>query len=78
MMIDEFKLDYFLQPDGTMPSTYTEYLRYRDTILYLSLKEVSSIADLETRRKEIDTIVGNVIYTDVRKTAFLSLVVFHL
>ena len=63
MMIDEFKLDYFLQPDGTMPSTYTEYLRYRDTILYLSLKEVSSIADLETRRKEIDTIVGNVIYS---------------
>ena len=62
MMIDEFTLDYFLQPDGTLPSTYSEYLKYRDTILYLSLKEVSSIEDLETRRREIDTIVGNVLY----------------
>ena len=62
MMIDEFKLDYFLQPDGTFPKTYTEYLRYRDTILYLSLSEVAAIEDMEARRKEIDTIVGNVLY----------------
>lgn len=62
MMIDEFTLDYFLLPDGTLPATYTDYLRNRDTILYLSLKEISSIEDLETRRKEIDTIVGNVLY----------------
>lgn len=63
MMIDEFTLDYFVQADGTLPSTYTEYLKYRDTILYLSLLEVAAIEDLETRRKEIDTIVGNVLYS---------------
>lgn len=62
MMINEFTLDYFILEDGTFPDTYTEYLRHRDTILYLSLKEISSIEDIETRRIEIDTIVGNVLY----------------
>lgn len=62
MMIDEFTLDYFILEDGTFPDTYTEYLRHRDTILYLSLKEVSAIEDMDSRRKEIDTIVGNVLY----------------
>lgn len=62
MFRDEFTLEYFLQPDGTMPTTYTEYLKYRDSILYISLKEISSIAELETRRREIDNIVSNVIY----------------
>lgn len=62
MMRNEFTLDYFILDDGTFPDTYTEYLRHRDTILYLSLKEVSAIEDLESRRREIDTIVGNVLY----------------
>lgn len=62
MFRDEFTLEYFLQPDGTMPTTYTEYLRYRDTILYISLKEIQEIAELETRRREIDSIVSNVLY----------------
>lgn len=62
MMIDEFTLQYFVQDDGVLPKTYTEYMKYRDSILYLSLVEMGSITDIENRRKEIDTIVGNVLY----------------
>lgn len=62
LMVKIFKLDYFLLDDGTMPKTYTEYLKYRDSILYLSLCDVAKIEDLETRRKEIDGLVSNAIY----------------
>lgn len=61
-MTKVFKLDYFILDDGTFPKTYTEYLKYRDSILYLSLCNVAKISDLEARRKEIDTYVANVIY----------------
>lgn len=62
LMVKVFKLDYFLLDDGTMPKTYTEYLKYRDNFLYLSLCEITAIEDLETRRKEIDGLVSNAIY----------------
>lgn len=63
LMINVFQLDYFLLPDGTMPRTYTQYLKYKDNLLYLSLVDVAKISDLETRRKEIDDIVTNVLYS---------------
>lgn len=65
LMRNVFKLDYFLIDNGEyvfLPKTYTEYLKYKDSILYLSLKEIQSIADMESRRKKIDLIVSNVIY----------------
>ena len=62
LMIKVFKLDYFLLDDGTMPTTYTQYLKYRDSILYLSLSDILKIEDLETRRKEIDGLASNAIY----------------
>lgn len=60
-----FRLDYFLINDGEtcfLPKTYTEYLKYKDSVLYLSLVEIAAIVDLEERRKKIDDIVSNVIY----------------
>lgn len=62
LMIKVFKLDYFILDDGTMPSTYTQYLKYKDSILYLSLNDIAKIEDLESRRKEIDGLVSNAIY----------------
>lgn len=60
-----FKLDYFLINDGEtcfLPKTYTEYMKYKDSVLYLSMVEIAAIEDLEERRKKIDDIVSNVIY----------------
>lgn len=63
LMIKAFKLDYFLLDDGTMPNTYTQYLKFKDSILYLSLNDIAKIEDLESRRKEIDSLVSNAIYS---------------
>lgn len=60
-----FRLDYFLINDGEtcfLPKTYTEYLKYKDSVLYLSLVEIAAISSLEDRRKKIDDIVSNVLY----------------
>lgn len=80
LMVKVFKLDYFILDDGTMPKTYTEYMKYRDSILYLSLCDIAKIKDLESRRKEIDAIVSNTIYameeyidTDKYKAIFSNL-----
>lgn len=62
LMIKVFKLDYFLLDDGSMPKTYTEFLKHRDGILYLSLCDIAKIEDLESRRKDIDGLVSNAIY----------------
>lgn len=62
LMIKVFKLDYFLSDNGEMPKTYTEYMKFRDSILYMSLCDMAKIEDMETRRKEIDGFVSNAVY----------------
>ena len=62
LMTKLFQLDYFIDQEGHMPRTYTEYLQNRDSLLYISLVDVSKIEDKEARRKEIDSIVSQCIY----------------
>ena len=80
LMTKLFKLDYFVDNEGNMPKTYTEYLKNRDSLLYLSLMDISKIEDKESRRKEIDSIVSQVLYaideyidTDTYRNIFSNL-----
>ena len=55
LMIWEFNLEYFKLSDGRQATTFTEFLKEKDSILYESIIDIQNIADDNTRR---DTIIG--------------------
>lgn len=62
LMIIEYTNKYFEIPTGGIAKTYTEFLKYRDPTLYVELKKLAAITDLEKRRNLIVNLIDHVIY----------------
>jgi len=62
MMITEFNLTYFKKSDGHTATTFTDFLKDKDTVLYNSIKRIASITDRSTRKEKIAETVSNVAY----------------
>jgi hypothetical protein len=58
----DFNLEYCRLNDGTIPKTYTDFLKEKDDILYSRLVQIRSISDKETRIDAITTAVDDICY----------------
>lgn len=58
----ELKFDFFKLKNGKVATTYREFLRDRDIVLYNSLIELASITDYETRCDQIIEIIDSIVY----------------
>lgn len=61
MMIMELSMEFFRTPGG-MAKTYTEFLKYRDVVLYKSLLEIKAIDSLEQKREKINNLINDTVY----------------
>lgn len=59
LMITKLNHDVYKLPDGNIASTYTDYLKYRNSRLYESLSMLKSMT-LESRQSSITAIINNV------------------
>ena len=62
LMIYRFNLEYFRLSNGQMAKTFTEYLKEKDNVLYLSLVDIRAIGDKETRNEQIIDILQSIVY----------------
>jgi len=62
LMTWNFNLEYYRLNDGTIPKTYTDFLKEKDDILYSRLVQIRSISDRETRIDAITTAVDDICY----------------
>jgi hypothetical protein len=62
LMIWEFNLEYFKLSDGTQATTFTEFLKEKDSILYESIIDIQNIADDNTRRDTIIAYIQDIVY----------------
>lgn len=62
LMITELNLEFFKLSNGKTASTYTEFLRERDPILYNSIIQIRNLDSLEVKREKISTIIDASIY----------------
>ena len=63
LFIMDFNMDVFKKSDGTIATTYTEFIQDRDSILYKSLKEIKDTKNKDTKIDKINTIITNVTYS---------------
>ena len=61
LMIIEYNHEYFTLPDGTMAKTYTEYLKYRDPVLYKRLQAIFAIPERNTQIEVIVRTIDSII-----------------
>lgn len=87
LMITEFTNDYFKTPDGEIAETYTEFMYYRDAVLYNVLKDMwkevenspyddNGNIDLTNARRKIDAYIESIVtaiqeYIDSDKYKYL-------
>lgn len=62
LMLMKLTNNFFKLKDGTMASTYTEFLQERSPILYNSLKNIKKIKNKEIQKDKINRIIGDTIY----------------
>jgi hypothetical protein len=62
LLIWKLNMDYFKKSDGTPATTYTEFLKDKDTLLYESIMDIKSITDQETLEDTIINICDSIIY----------------
>jgi hypothetical protein len=62
LLINELSMDFFRLPDGNIATTFTQYIKSRDSVLYKSILQVRDIVDELARQKLINNIVSNTVY----------------
>ena len=62
LMICQFNLEFFKLSNGNVAPTFTDFLKEKDNVLYVSLKTISAISDQETRDNEIITMISDIVY----------------
>lgn len=62
LMVWQFNLEFFKLSNGKVSNTFTEFLKEKDNVLYVSLKTISSISDPETRENAIITMISDIVY----------------
>lgn len=59
LMISKLNTNVFQLPDGSTASTYSEYLRFRNSILYSSIMDMKSVSE-DVKQDTISTMINNV------------------
>lgn len=62
LMLMELTTEFFRKDDGTMATSYTDFLKSRDIILYNSLIEIKKIESMETKREKINNLINDIVY----------------
>lgn len=62
LMTWRFNTDYYKLKNGKVATTYTEFLKEKDPILYASLMQIRSMTDKEKRIDAISTMVSDICY----------------
>lgn len=62
LMIMDFSMDFFKKKDGTLATTYTDFLKDRDSILYHSLISIQSIENEKVKQSKITEVIDAAIY----------------
>lgn len=62
LFIMDFNMEVFRKSDGSLATTYTDFLEDRDPVLYKSLKEIKSIKNKDTKIDKINTVIQNATY----------------
>jgi len=62
LMTWKFNMDYYKLSDGSVATTYSEFLKEKDSILYVSLEKIRAISDKEQRIDAITTMVNDICY----------------
>lgn len=62
LMINKLSDEFFTMSDGRIASTYTEFLKDKDILLYKSLMNIRNIDDESIREQKIIDMINNTIY----------------
>ena len=62
LMTWRFNLDYYRLRDGSIATTYSEFLKEKDSFLYASLQRIRAISDREKQVDEITTMISDICY----------------
>ena len=62
MMVWEFNMEFFKLDNGEIAPTFTEFLKEKDNVLYLSLKRIENISNRDAREEEIISMIQDIIY----------------
>ena len=62
LMIWEFNLEYFKLSDGTQATTFTEFLKEKDSILYESIIDIMAMDDDNSKRNTIIQYIQDIIF----------------
>ena len=62
LLIWKLNFKYFELEDGTVATTYTQFLKEKENMLYQSIQEISSIQNDEERQDTIIDICKNIVY----------------
>lgn len=59
LMISKLNTTVFTLPDGTVASTYAEYLKFKNSVLYSSIMDMRSVSE-DTKQDTISAMINNV------------------
>lgn len=62
LMTLRFNLEFFKLSDGTVATTFSDFLKDKDYVLYKSLADIKAIEDKETRENSIVTMISDIVY----------------
>ena len=62
LLVTQDNMDYYKKSDGTLASGYTDYLKDKNTILYKSIEDITSIEDDDERTSKISNMISDVVY----------------
>lgn len=62
LMTWKFNTEFYRLDDGRIATTYSEFLRYKDSILYTSLMEIRAITDREKQIEAVSTTISDICF----------------
>ena len=62
LMLSELTKDFFTKSDGTMATSYTDFIKDRDKILFTKLLDIKSIESIDQKRYEINELINDITY----------------
>lgn len=62
LMLTELNMEFFKKKDGTVATTYTDFLRERDPILYNSILQIRNMDSQDVKREKISIIIDATIF----------------
>lgn len=62
LMLTELTKDFFTKSDGTMATSYTDFIKDRDKILFTKLVSIKTIDSISQKQYEINELINDIVY----------------